>query len=141
MFKKKNLILIGLLLSVLMVISACGSDKTSDTEKDTSTEATTSTETSSETAATTDGSGVEIIATDFEFDKKEYVVKAGEEVTVKLTSKKGNHGIDIQGLNVSIKEANGSVTFTPEEPGEYKIICNVFCGTGHGEMTSTLVVQ
>jgi cytochrome c oxidase subunit II len=140
MFKKKNLILIGLLLSVLMVISACGSDKTSETEKDTATEAT-STETSSETAATTDGSGIEIIAKDFEFDKKEYVVKAGEEVTVKLTSKQGNHGIDIQGLNVSIKEANGSVTFTPEEPGEYKIICNVFCGTGHGEMTSTLVVQ
>ena len=139
MFKKK-LILIGLLLSVLLVISACGSDKTSDAEKDTSTEAT-STETSSETTASTDGTTVEIIATDFEFDKKEYVVKAGEEVTVKLTSKQGNHGVDIQGLNVSIKEANGSVTFTPEEPGEYKIICNVFCGTGHGEMVSTLVVQ
>jgi len=132
--------LIGLLLSVLLVISACGSDKTSDTDKDAATEAS-STETSSETASTTDGSAVEIIATDFDFDKKEYVVKAGEEVTVKLTSKQGNHGIDIQGLNVSIKEANGSVTFTPEEPGEYKIICNVFCGTGHGEMVSTFVVQ
>jgi heme/copper-type cytochrome/quinol oxidase subunit 2 len=93
-----------------------------------------------ETAKAQPNQNVEIIATDFEFDKKEYVVKAGEEITVTLTSEKGSHGIDIQGMNKTIKAPNGKVTFTPDKPGEYPIVCNVFCGAGHGEMTAKLIV-
>jgi len=43
-------------------------------------------------------------------------------------------------LNVSIDEPNGTVKFTPTKPGEYEMVCSVFCGVGHGDMKATLVV-
>jgi heme/copper-type cytochrome/quinol oxidase subunit 2 len=92
-----------------------------------------------ETAVKTN-QNVDIIATDFKFNEKKYFVKAGEEATLKLTSKEGTHGIMVEGLNVSINKPNGTVKFTPKEAGEYKILCSVFCGAGHGDMTATLVV-
>ena len=83
---------------------------------------------------------VDIIATNFAFNQDKWYVKAGEEVTVNLKSEEGIHGIAIEGLNVEIKESEGTIKFTPEKPGEYKIYCNIFCGAGHEDMVSTLVV-
>jgi plastocyanin len=83
---------------------------------------------------------VNIVATNFKFDKDKYYVKAGEEVTVKLTSKEGSHGLTIEGQNFSIGDPNGTAKFTPEKPGEFPIMCSVFCGEGHAGMKSTLVV-
>ncbi|WP_407271759.1 cupredoxin domain-containing protein [Radiobacillus sp. PE A8.2] len=83
---------------------------------------------------------LEIHATNFEFDQAEYVVKAGEPVTIQLSSDEGMHGINIQGLDVNI-DGNGSKTITPSEPGEYTIFCSILCGTGHGNMISKLIVQ
>ncbi|SHG54188.1 cupredoxin domain-containing protein, partial [Ornithinibacillus halophilus] len=82
---------------------------------------------------------VNIVATNFDFNQDEFVVQSGEEVKVTLTNEEGHHGISIQGLNINI-DGEGETTFTPEEPGEYTIICNIFCGDGHAEMTATLVV-
>lgn len=83
---------------------------------------------------------VDIIATNFDFNEDVWYVKAGEEITVNLTSEEGIHGIDILGLDVAINESEGTVTFTPTETGEFEIVCNVFCGEGHGDMTAKLVV-
>ncbi|GGA74576.1 cytochrome C oxidase subunit II [Ornithinibacillus halotolerans] len=121
---KKGL-LTGLLFSLILVLAACGGDDTA------------SNDTSSDAGSDAD---VNIIATNFDFDKDEYVVTAGEEVTVALTNEAGHHGIAIEGLDVSI-EGEGTATFTPTEPGEYKIYCSIMCGEGHGDMIATLVVQ
>ncbi|MCM3571127.1 cupredoxin domain-containing protein [Neobacillus mesonae] len=83
---------------------------------------------------------VDIVASNFKFNEDKYYVKARQEVTLKLTSKEGSHGVMIEGLNVSLNKPNGTVKFTPDKPGEYKIHCSVFCGSGHGEMTAALVV-
>jgi plastocyanin len=82
---------------------------------------------------------MDIVATDFEFNEDVWYVKAGEEVTVTLTNEEGTHGVAIDGQDVSLDE-EGTTTFTPSDAGEFDIHCSVFCGTGHSDMTSKLVV-
>lgn len=81
-----------------------------------------------------------IKAKNYVFDKDEYVVKAGEEVTINFTSEEGYHGLAINEFNVNI-QGNGKATFVPDKPGTYEIHCNIFCGIGHNDMHATLVVQ
>ncbi|WP_309121139.1 cytochrome C oxidase subunit II [Paenibacillus sp.] len=80
-----------------------------------------------------------IEATDFQFNEKEYRVKTGDTVNVTFASKQGMHGIDIRGVNLKLKDGD-SASFVAA-PGEYEIICNIMCGTGHSQMKSTLIVE
>ncbi|MCL6570888.1 MAG: hypothetical protein K6T88_04295 [Bacillus sp. (in: Bacteria)] len=146
---KKRYILLGLLLTSVLIVSACSDSETSTESKDTTEasavngEATPEEKKEEPKTDETDvktNQNVNIIATDFKFNEKKYYIKSGEEATLKLTSKEGTHGIMVEGLNVSIDKPNGTVKFTPKEAGEYKILCSVFCGAGHGDMTATLVV-
>lgn len=123
------------------MLAACGggsndSDDT-NTEVDNSTEETEGTSSSEESAVNND---FQIVATNWAFDQDEYTVQAEEEVKVTLVNEEGMHGIAIDGLDVKI-DGDGDATFTPEEPGEYKIYCSIPCGQGHGDMVSTLIVQ
>lgn len=124
---KRNL-LFTLLLGVVLVLAAC-SGNNSDQQSESG---------SKEDSAP--ASQIDITASNFEFDQDEYIVNAGEEIKVTLANAEGMHGIAIDGLDVSI-EGEGEVTFTPDEPGEYTIYCNIPCGQDHDEMKSTLVVQ
>ena len=83
---------------------------------------------------------LKVSASNFEYDEKEYVVKAGEEVTISLSSVDGYHGLSIDEFGVNI-QGQGKATFIPDKPGKYKIHCNVYCGHGHEQMTATLVVR
>lgn len=54
------------------------------------------------------------------------------------------HGFFIQGmmdvpLTVPVNQEI-TVTIVPTQPGEYTIICTIFCGTGHGNMHGLLDV-
>ncbi len=121
----------SVLLSVLLVLAACGGKDTSDgTEKVDNTG-------SSEDA--TANNEINITGTNFEFDQAEYTVKAGETVKITYKNEEGMHGIAIDGLDIDIK-GDGEATFTPTEPGEYTIYCNIPCGAGHADMKSTLIV-
>src|SRR5699024_197883 len=124
---KRN-ILFTLLLGVVLVLAACSGDNTNQQSESGSQE------------ESSPASQIDITASNFEFDHGEYTVNAGEETKVTLTNADGMHGIVIDGLDVSI-EGEGEATFTPDEPGEYTIYCNIPCGQGHDEMISTLVVQ
>lgn len=143
---KKNL-LFTILLGLVLMLAACGgddSDTTSDATDNTDTgtteeSAAEETEDSSASGEAAPNNEITVIGTDFAFDQEEYVVQSGEEVTLTFVNEEGNHGISIDEFDVNI-EGNGQATFTPEEPGEYEIYCNIFCGEGHGEMVVTLVV-
>ncbi len=84
------------------------------------------------------GEIVDLIAENWSFNQKKYIVPAGE-VTVNLINIEGFHGIEVQGTDISI-EGDGSYT-TTLEPGEYTIVCNIICGTGHNDMVATLIVE
>ncbi|MEK5069713.1 cupredoxin domain-containing protein [Sporosarcina sp. FSL K6-1508] len=121
----KKWLLASVLLSVLLVLAACGGTGKED-NTGSSEDATASTE-------------VNITGKNFEFDHAEYTVKAGEKVKITYKNEEGMHGIAIDGLDVDIK-GDGEATLTPTEPGEYTIYCNIPCGAGHADMKSTLIV-
>lgn len=83
---------------------------------------------------------LKISATNFKFNQKQYVVKAGEEVTISFQSAEGYHGLSIDEFGVKL-QGTGKATFTPKKPGKYKMYCNVYCGHGHNQMEATLVVK
>ena len=76
----------------------------------------------------------------------ELVLKAGEEYRIWISAVDALHGFSIVGGNQNInleiapQHAYGA-TFTPEEPGEYLIVCNEYCGLGHQGMKGRIIVE
>ena len=94
---------------------------------------------SSATAAT-----VAIAAKRFEFEPAEIHLKAGEPATLAVTSQDVTHGFFSRQLGFDEDLAPGKtveVHVKPEKPGRYTIICDHYCGSGHGGMKLTVVVE
>ncbi len=61
-----------------------------------------------------------------------------------LTSLDYNHGFSLQPTNINIQVVPGYehvVTVTPNQSGEFSIVCNEYCGLGHHMMVSRLYVR
>ena len=79
----------------------------------------------------------------FGFAPNPIEVPEGSTVEFYVTSVDVIHGLDIVGTNVNTMVIPGQVAqFTVEfdEPGEYGIVCNEFCGAGHETMEGQLIV-
>mgnify|MGYP001286650349 CR=1 FL=1 len=87
------------------------------------------------------GPTLTLVATNWQFDKSEYVVKAGETMTVRLVNKEGLHQVKIQGFDFELTKANPAAEVTFDQPGTYIIECTLPCGQGHDNMKATLVVE
>ena len=83
---------------------------------------------------------LEIVASNWEFDKEVYAIRANEAVEISVSSIEGVHGIGIVGTDYGniIDGKPQSVTIT--EPGTYTIRCSIPCGGGHRNMVAKLVV-
>lgn len=87
------------------------------------------------------------------FNRNEIRVKAGQPVTVRLTSLDnpyhtdggGRHQWAVDELGVSIiapPEGNNYATFTPEQPGSYTFYCDICCGgRANPTMQGKLIVE
>jgi cytochrome c oxidase subunit 2 len=87
---------------------------------------------------------VDIAAKRFEFSPREVVLKRGEKVTLRLRSGDVTHGFYQKALGIDATIEPGKtieVTLTPEKAGRYLTICDHFCGSGHGGMSMTIVVE
>ena len=87
---------------------------------------------------------VEIHAKRFEFTPREVTLKRGEPVKLRLTSEDVTHGFFQRALKIDAEIVPGKVTeiaITPEKAGRYTTICDHFCGSGHGNMKMTIVVE
>jgi cytochrome c oxidase subunit 2 len=87
---------------------------------------------------------VEISAKRFEFTPKEIHLRAGEPVTIRLSSTDRAHGLLVKELGLDLDASEGkpdSVTITPERAGTYAAICDHYCGTGHGNMKMMIVIE
>ena len=87
---------------------------------------------------------VEISAKRFEFNPKEIHLKAGEPVTVRLVSTDRAHGLLIKELGIDLDANDGapdSITITPSRAGTYAAICDHYCGSGHGNMKMSVIVE
>jgi cytochrome c oxidase subunit 2 len=70
--------------------------------------------------------------------------KAGRKVTFYITSPDVQHSFQIANTNINVQVIPGEiakVSYTFKQPGEYRIICNEYCGIGHANMISKLIVE
>lgn len=80
-----------------------------------------------------------IIASNWKFDKPEYIVP--KDTPVKITLQlEGGHGIKVEGTDIDLGPGNTSTVVTLKE-GVYEFKCSIMCGRGHNDMVSKLVVQ
>jgi cytochrome c oxidase subunit 2 len=105
-------------------------------------------------AATLAGSGgavrageprvVEIEARRFQFTPSEVRLKAGEPAILRLRSRDVTHGFFMKALGIDATIEPGKDTDVAVEarsPGRYTVICDHFCGAGHGNMHLDIVVE
>lgn len=70
-------------------------------------------------------------------------LEKGQSYRVHLSSLDWQHGFSLQPINVNLSVHPGYemvVTMTPEETGEFGIVCNEFCGIGHHLMVGKIYV-
>ena len=70
-------------------------------------------------------------------------VPANSTVTFHVTSTDVVHGFEVVGTNINTMAVPGqvaTVTVKFDEPGEYGLVCNEYCGSGHHTMEGSLDV-
>ncbi len=71
------------------------------------------------------------------------ILQKDEYYNLHISSKDVQHGFSIQPVNMNFQIYPGYdyvLKFKPTEAGEYKVICNEFCGIGHHTMIGKIVV-
>ncbi|TFE31550.1 cupredoxin domain-containing protein [Cohnella luojiensis] len=84
---------------------------------------------------------LKIEATNFDFNEKEYRVKAGTNYKVKFSNTLGTHGVEFVGLDLELTKDNPETVITFDKPGTYELQCSIMCGQGHASMKSVLIVE
>ena len=87
---------------------------------------------------------VDISAKKFEFTPNVVKLKKGEAVTLRISTTDRPHGLLVKAFGVDLDAAPGKpdeITFTPAAAGTFPAICDHYCGSGHGNMKMTVVVE
>jgi cytochrome c oxidase subunit 2 len=86
---------------------------------------------------------IRMTAKKFEYSPNEITVKKGVPVVLEITSLDRDHGFKLRdfGVRADIKPgATTRVRFVPNKTGRFPFRCDVFCGSGHDDMSGELVV-
>jgi cytochrome c oxidase subunit 2 len=88
------------------------------------------------------GSEIYLLAAQFQWTPI-LVLEQGAEYTLHLSSLDVNHGFNLYPFNVNFQVVPGydyGLRVTPTEAGDYRIVCNEFCGVGHHLMVGKVLV-
>lgn len=90
----------------------------------------------------------EVVARRFAFEPDTIEVVEGDRVRLLVRSADGPHGVEIKQFKVkkAVPRAKPddspvAIEFVASAPGTFPILCSEYCGSGHKEMTGTLVVK
>jgi cytochrome c oxidase subunit 2 len=86
---------------------------------------------------------IEISAKKYEFSPSQVTLKKGEPVILRLTSTDRIHGFMSRALKVDTDIIPGKtmdIAVTPATAGTFMVICDHYCGTGHGNMKMKVTV-
>jgi len=89
------------------------------------------------------GQVIKITAQKFEYSPHEITLKKGVPVVLELTSLDRLHGFNCPDLNLRSDIPPNKTTrlrVAPEKAGRFDFHCDVFCGSGHEQMTGTFIV-
>ena len=70
-------------------------------------------------------------------------LKKGVSYTLHLSALDVNHGFGLYPVNINFQIIPGydyGIKLVPNEVGDYRVICNEFCGIGHHMMTGKILV-
>ena len=87
---------------------------------------------------------IKVIAKKFKFVPEEIKVRRGEAVVLHFTAPEVFMGVSFADFKQRIDIVPGKVAtlrLAPEQAGSFVFLCDVFCGSGHEEMSGTLVVS
>jgi cytochrome c oxidase subunit II len=71
-------------------------------------------------------------------------LKQGQEYRIHISSMDLQHGFSLQPMNMNFQILPGYdhvLTITPTSSGDFRVICNEFCGIGHHLMTGKIIVE
>jgi cytochrome c oxidase subunit 2 len=94
-------------------------------------------------AAATRERVIHISAKRFEYSPATISLKLGEPVILELSAVDRKHGFAAPELHLEGVIVPGKVTrlrLVPDKAGTFAFHCTVFCGSGHEDMTGTIVV-
>ena len=86
---------------------------------------------------------IKITAKKFEFTPREVKLKKGVPVILEFTTEDVFMGFNSPDLNVRADIVPGKavrVRVVPDKVGSFEFLCDVFCGSGHEEMSGKLTV-
>jgi cytochrome c oxidase subunit II len=86
---------------------------------------------------------IKVIARKFVFVPAEIRVKKGESVVLQFTAPEVPMGFNLPDFSARADILPGKVStlrLTPDKTGSFTFACDVFCGSGHEDMTGTLIV-
>lgn len=87
---------------------------------------------------------IAVTAKRFEFVPSTITLKKGETVKLVVTSEDVTHGLFLRPLKIDTDLTPGKteeLTVTPQSAGTFAAICHHFCGSGHGSMKLTVIVE
>ena len=87
---------------------------------------------------------IKVLARKFEFVPGEIHVKQGETVMLQFTAPEVTMGFNLADFNLRTDIVPGKLAtlqLTPDKTGTFTFLCDVFCGSGHEDMSGTLVVS
>jgi len=119
---KKNTILSIIIITVLMFICSAGTICAADQKEIV----------------------IKITAKKFEYSPSSIKIKKGVPVILELTSLDRMHGFNCPKLGVRTDIEPGKVSrvrILAQKAGVYGFYCDVFCGSGHEEMTGKIIVE
>jgi cytochrome c oxidase subunit II len=86
---------------------------------------------------------IQISAERYEYSPAKVTLKKGEAVILELTSEDRLHGFHIKDLGVRADVLPGQpvrVRIVPDKVGTFPFTCDLFCGSGHGDMNGVITV-
>jgi cytochrome c oxidase subunit II len=86
---------------------------------------------------------IQITAKKFEFSPSQITLKKGEPVILRLSSSDRVHGFMSKPLKIDTdipSDTSKDVAVTPDTAGDFTVICDHYCGTGHGNMKMKVTV-
>ena len=94
--------------------------------------------------ALADESVIDIVAKKFEFVPADIAVRRGQPVTLRFTAPEVPMGVNLADFSQRVDIVPGQVAtlrFTPDKVGTFTFVCDLFCGSGHEDMSGTLTVS
>ncbi|MBA3897192.1 MAG: cupredoxin domain-containing protein [Sphingomonadaceae bacterium] len=86
---------------------------------------------------------IKITAERYEYSPGKITLKRGEPVILELISEDRLHGFHVKGLNIRADVLPGQfvrVRVVPDKAGTYPFTCDLFCGSGHNDMSGVITV-